>query len=476
MKLHEAIKRLIGQFGNGVVAEVRLANLLADLNGYEEYPAMKSVFKDIQKEGFGQKVYECFCKNDDSVLSEIPAFIQQCADKTGYKEDLISYGFDSILYGLGVVKTVNEPLSKGYDPKAKDGDILDTMDEQLSGLQKQYLDLLDRLATQPKDILHDSPAYYSAEVENKLYAIEAKIAVLLQELGKPNDKDWCNGKKTEKLSEYKKQKEVAVKTLLDELKSKYSNLLASSIITPRRFFIKSSGYYDEEGQQSLSQVEEDIKSAYYNIGVAYDDWCEKTKNDYLAKHHVETSNVVVQVIGKIGIPAAMLVGASATGVSYTTSSDAIQRFEQTISLGEQKEAADQYGDAINLFNDARLQYDGSFRSGHYQSIANEHIVASVDKAVADCQKLIEQGKLKDASNILNSLPTKVITENAENVDKVNAARTMLDKVISEGLDNLISNISTNKGHLDATAKSQLNELLAINPNDYWLNFIKNKEQ
>lgn len=41
MKLHEATKQLVTQFGQNVVAEVRLANLLADLNGYQEYPAMK---------------------------------------------------------------------------------------------------------------------------------------------------------------------------------------------------------------------------------------------------------------------------------------------------------------------------------------------------------------------------------------------------------------------------------------------------
>lgn len=34
MTLHEAIKKLVAQFGESIVTEVRLANLLADLNGY----------------------------------------------------------------------------------------------------------------------------------------------------------------------------------------------------------------------------------------------------------------------------------------------------------------------------------------------------------------------------------------------------------------------------------------------------------
>lgn len=54
MKLHEAIKQLVTQFGESVVTEVRLANLLADLNGYQDYPAMKTVFKEVLKAGYGR--------------------------------------------------------------------------------------------------------------------------------------------------------------------------------------------------------------------------------------------------------------------------------------------------------------------------------------------------------------------------------------------------------------------------------------
>lgn len=40
MKLHEATKQLVAQFGKNIVTNTRLANLLADINGYEEYPAI----------------------------------------------------------------------------------------------------------------------------------------------------------------------------------------------------------------------------------------------------------------------------------------------------------------------------------------------------------------------------------------------------------------------------------------------------
>ena len=47
MKLHEAIKKLVAQFGESIVTEVRVPNLLDDINGDKDYPAMKMVLKDI---------------------------------------------------------------------------------------------------------------------------------------------------------------------------------------------------------------------------------------------------------------------------------------------------------------------------------------------------------------------------------------------------------------------------------------------
>lgn len=90
--------------------------------------------------------------------------------------------------------------------------------------------------------------------------------------------------------------------------------------------------------------------------------------------------------------------------------------------------------------------------------------------------MIEEGKLMDASTLLSSLPQKVISENQQFSEQYNSAKSTLDKAINEGLDNLISDISSNHGKLSGTAKQKLVELLKINPNDYWLNFIKNKEK
>lgn len=477
MKLHEAIKQLVAQFGESIVTEVRLANLLADLNGYQDYPAMKMVLKDILKAGYGKKLFDTYSNDSQNVVSKIVDYTKAFASESNYKEDLISYAFDCMMFALGRITTINEPITKGYDPYTKgNGDILDNLADQLASLQKQYLDLLDRLATLPQNVYKDAPGYYSTDALNKLYAVEIKIAVIINETNSTVSLDWCTGKRKEELEYFKKQKADAVAKGLGQLKTKYQTLLASRLIVPKKLGVKRSGYYDENGEKELSSVEDDIKLNYYNMSKPYDDWCEKEKNDYLAKYRVDNKSVALQLFAKIGIPAAVVVGASGTGISYMSSASAIEQFEHTISLGEQQATAGEYGKALQLFSDAKNNYTASFRTGHYQDIADEHISASVNEATQSSVKMVEGGKLMGASTLLSSLPQKIIAENQQYSEQYNSAKSALNKAINDGLDNLISDISSNHGKLNAISKQKLNELLKINPNDYWLNFIKNKEK
>lgn len=224
MTLHEAIKKLVAQFGESIVTEVRLANLLADLNGYQDYPAMKMVLKEFLKAGYGKKLFDIYSKDSQNAISKSVDFTKTFASVSNYKEDLISYASDCILFALGCITTINEPMTKGYDPYTKgDGDILDNLANQLASLQKEYLDLLDRLATLPQNIYKDAPGYYSTEALNKLYAVEAKIAVIIKETNSTVSLDWCTNKRTEKLEYFKKQKTEAVAKALDELRCQYKN-------------------------------------------------------------------------------------------------------------------------------------------------------------------------------------------------------------------------------------------------------------
>lgn len=477
MKLHEAIKQLVTQFGESVVTEVRLANLLADLNGYQDYPAMQTVLKEVLKAGYGQIFYSAYKTNPQKALNEELNLIKKIAIETRFKEDLISYSLDCILFAIGGITTINEPFSKGFDAYSSgSGDILNNLSSQLSALKKQYVDMLDKLVTLPNNILRDAPGYYSTEALNQLYAIEAKIAVILQETNASKDLNWCKQKRREKIENFKQQKADVVIKSLDPKKHEYIQYLKTLLIIPHKFFIKKSGYYDLSGEQKLNAIEEDIKLIYYNMGKSYDNWCENEKAQHQSKYIVDNRNIARQIFLKIAIPVIIIFGFGSASISYMSSADDIERFEQSIADGEQLISKGDYAKALQIFSSARANYNASFRTSHYKNIASEHINSSIEDAVQMSLSLTSNGKLVESSDLLKSLSQKIVSENSQNSDKYNRAKTELSKAVENGLDNIISNISSNNGKLDAKGCETLNELLKINPNDYWLNLIKNKEK
>ena len=477
MKLHEAIKQLVTQFGESVVTEVRLANLLADLNGYQDYPAMKTVFKEVLKAGYGQDFYSAYKTNPQKALNEEFSLIKKIATETRFKEDLISYSLDCILFAIGGITIINEPFSKGFDPYSSGpSDVLNNLSSQLSALKKQYIDMLDRLPTLPNNILRDAPGYYSTKALNQLYAIEAKIVAILQETNTFNEFKWCEQKRKEKLESFKREKTDALVKSLNPKKDEYIQSLKILLVIPHNFFIKKSGYYNRDGEQKLNAIEEDIKLIYYNMGKSYNNWCENEKAKHLSKYKVNTGNIARQIFLKIILPIIIIFGSGNAIISYMSSSNDIDRFEQSIADGEQLVSEGDYAKALQVFSSARLNYNASFRTSHYKNIACKYIDSSIDNAVKKSLSLTSNGKLAESNDLLNSLSQEIVSENPQNLDKYNKAKTELSKAVENGLNNIIGNISNNNGKLDAKGRDVLNELLKINPNDYWLNFIKNKEK
>ena len=57
MKLHDAMKELLGQFGSTLLQEERLLPLLADYRAFDDYPAMKLVMKTLSEHGYLRELY-----------------------------------------------------------------------------------------------------------------------------------------------------------------------------------------------------------------------------------------------------------------------------------------------------------------------------------------------------------------------------------------------------------------------------------
>ena len=60
-------------------------------------------------------------------------------------------------------------------------------------------------------------------------------------------------------------------------------------------------------------------------------------------------------------------------------------------------------------------------------------------------------------------------------DKTEELKLKIIERIDNGRNTLIMNLSANNGNLDKSGRKLLDELLLLSPNDYWLNFIKKKD-
>lgn len=90
------------------------------------------------------------------------------------------------------------------------------------------------------------------------------------------------------------------------------------------------------------------------------------------------------------------------------------------------------------------------------------------------ENLIVDWKLKDALSLVNYLQEQNNDRDKNIIKGIAQLKYKMNRKVDEGKPLLIKNIKDNKGKLNQEGKVLLEELLAVAPNDYWLNIIKNK--
>lgn len=117
MKLHDALRKIIRQFGVNVLSEKRLLFILSDFRAFEAYPALKPVFEAIVSNGSGKELMRLSLDDDrEGCISYAQNLKKSLSEQRHFREDLADYAADSILYGLGLTDTVTEPSDHGFDP------------------------------------------------------------------------------------------------------------------------------------------------------------------------------------------------------------------------------------------------------------------------------------------------------------------------------------------------------------------------
>lgn len=270
MKLNEAIKQIVTQFGEQTVVESRLVNLLSDFLAFEDYPAVQHILKEFVAGGYAQQLHEC-CQNKsgNEFLLGIDKIQADFVQEKKFKKDLSSYAIECLLFGLGKTTKVNEPFSNGFSPYVNESSsILDTLNQQLADLKKQYIDYLDKLAILPKDPVNEPAGYYSTSSLNVLYGIEIKIRVIANDLGL-NESSWAGSQRQQKIAEFERTKKDAVNRAIDKKKKEYEAQIDSLVAQYSKYVKDKEDVPLNDGSSTLHFVADEINKLYKELNVDY---------------------------------------------------------------------------------------------------------------------------------------------------------------------------------------------------------------
>lgn len=476
MKLHEAISELIKQFGPTTLSEKRFQNLLSDYLAFRDYPALQQVVKEfVGYNNYAEFLKICAAGQLSDCKLYADKTIKEFQQHTKFKRDLVCYVIDSYLFAFGYQKTVREPSTKGLDAFAEEtSNILQTLPEQLDELKQTYVSLLDTLPTRPNDLVFEAASYFSVNAQNQLYALKLKISVIADKLGQQGG-EWCDDLYKSKLFSFAVEKKNAVETRLSAEKNAYTTELEKCIIKPNKSYITKSGRFSDDADLRLKPIEETIEKLYAMLGISYDNFCGNEKERVLEKYIVSSSNRTKQILFKIVIPAAAVVIAIFSRGSYLAAKDDISAFEQNMSEVRSLNEEGLYAQAISKSLEARNQYTASFMASSYKGDAMDAANVAFKNICAKCEQLIADGKYYDAKLLIDNVPASYLTENEAVQTDVIVINGKFAQIIPNGIEELIQDISKNGGKLTSANNSKLDELLKLEPKNYWLNFIKNKQ-
>lgn len=295
-------------------------------------------------------------------------------------------------------------------------------------------------------------------------------------LGKSTDiPQYTFGSKTA-VSSSKKQacKANMISDLKGELnaqKKEYRRLLDTLLIIPT----KTSAYYPASALTKLSLVEGKIKLLSDALKADDDEWCRQEKNKVLQAHYKDTSSLKRNAYFKVAAIALIVLCCGGYGFSYIGSLDDIDKFNKTIQEGDTYITSKSFDKAFDCYYLAYKSYNG-INSTSYKNDAFRRMEEVTDQ-------LIDKGEHDNVSLLLAklSIQNELLldlsnTDRTKLQEKLKNVEAKIENKVTNGHHTLLINISTNDGKLNEDGKKLLNELLKLSPDDYWLKFIKNKEQ
>ena len=117
MKLQDALKKIIREFGMSVLREKRLVFLLSDYKAFDDYPAVKQIMKSIAYDGYGKELCRLWMDGSSAECLNYAGRLKRTLScNKHFKPELTDYAVNCILFSMGFVPSVREPSDHGFDP------------------------------------------------------------------------------------------------------------------------------------------------------------------------------------------------------------------------------------------------------------------------------------------------------------------------------------------------------------------------
>lgn len=114
MELHQALKHIIKAEGQDIVTDLRLVNILNDLNAYQDIQGSKYILRAIIADGFAQKLLHIGSWNNDAIN-----LASRFASNTGFMPESVEVLFKSLAFGLGWVNQLPKTTNANSAPKTQ---------------------------------------------------------------------------------------------------------------------------------------------------------------------------------------------------------------------------------------------------------------------------------------------------------------------------------------------------------------------
>ncbi len=251
-------------------------------------------------------------------------------------------------------------------------------------------------------------------------------------------------------------------------------------------------YYTRDAGITLNLIAADIRRMASALGdEGMDAWLEQEKRRKLSGGAMETpspqhvqpaaapSPAGRKALWAAGAAAAVLAGWQL--VSYAVSGDDRARFDESMATAQQALDSGDYEDAIEMADNAADSYASSFMNGSYKDRAHAVARSASDKILdswlADVRRFLSAGRPELAKARTQRLPATLKLEGdaaAAFEEACGEIERSLAARCEAFVEQLIAESYSNGGHISAASHKELQGILEVMPDHYWLNYFNDR--